>query len=228
MREERIGNQRLILGDCLTVMPTLGPVDAVVTDPPYGIGFEYNSHDDGNPETYRNLMRAVMPLMRIAAPFCAVTTGMKHHVWWYCEFKPDYTMSWHKPNQCSRSPLGGFNAWEPILLFGKTKAKVPHDCIVQSINTAQPDTGCHPCPKDKTAWSRLVKMLTLPGDTILDPFMGSGTTLVACQKLGRHGIGIEIDPEYFEIACRRVEEAARQPDLFIEPAPKPQQEAMDL
>jgi DNA modification methylase len=58
--------------------------------------------------------------------------------------------------------------------------------------------------------------------------MVSGTTLVACQKLGRYGIGIEIDPEYFEIACRRVEEAARQPDLFIEPAPKPQQEAMDL
>jgi len=65
-------------------------------------------------------------------------------------------------------------------------------------------------------------------NTILDPFMGSGTTLVACQKLGRYGIGIEIDPDYFEIACRRVDEAARQPDLFIEPAPKPQQEAMDL
>jgi DNA modification methylase len=64
--------------------------------------------------------------------------------------------------------------------------------------------------------------------TILDPFMGSGTTLVACQKLGRHGIGIEIDPDYFEIACRRVDEAARQPDLFIAPQPKPQQEAMDL
>ena len=64
--------------------------------------------------------------------------------------------------------------------------------------------------------------------TVLDCYMGSGTTLVACQKLGRHGIGIEIDPDYFEIACKRVEEAARQPDLFIADAPKPQQEAMDL
>lgn len=53
-------------------------------------------------------------------------------------------------------------------------------------------------------------------------------TNVACQKLGRHGIGIEIDPDYFEIACRRVEEAARQPDLFIEPTPKPIQEGFDL
>ena len=65
--------------------------------------------------------------------------------------------------------------------------------------------------------------------TILDPFMGSGTTLVACAKLGRKGIGIELDPDYFDISCRRVEEAYRQPDLFIEqPKPQPQQEGFDL
>ena len=64
--------------------------------------------------------------------------------------------------------------------------------------------------------------------TILDPFMGSGTTLVACQRLGRQGTGIELDPEYFAIACRRVDEAARQPDLFIAPASKPVQSALPL
>jgi len=64
--------------------------------------------------------------------------------------------------------------------------------------------------------------------TILDPFMGSGTTLVACQRLGRSGIGIELDPEYFDIACRRVDDAARQPDLLI-PAPRPpEQTALPL
>ena len=63
--------------------------------------------------------------------------------------------------------------------------------------------------------------------TILDPFMGSGTTGVACQKLGRAFIGIELDPEYFAIACKRVDEAMRQPDLFIAPAPdKPVQEVL--
>ena len=63
--------------------------------------------------------------------------------------------------------------------------------------------------------------------TILDPFMGSGTTLVACQRLGRSGTGIELDPEYFEIACKRVDEASRQPDMFVAaPKAEPQQEVL--
>ena len=64
--------------------------------------------------------------------------------------------------------------------------------------------------------------------TILDPFMGSGTTLVACAKMGRKGIGIELDPGYFDIACRRVEEAYRHPDMFVAPPKPAKQEAMDL
>ena len=62
---------------------------------------------------------------------------------------------------------------------------------------------------------------------ILDPFMGSGTTGVACAKMGRKFIGIEIEPRYFDIACRRIEEAYRQPRLFAEPAPKPQQLSLE-
>ncbi len=71
--------------------------------------------------------------------------------------------------------------------------------------------------------------VSLPGETILDPFMGSGTTLVACQRLGRMGTGIELDPEYFAIACKRVDEAARQPDLLIpQTHQQPVQEGFDL
>jgi site-specific DNA-methyltransferase (adenine-specific) len=69
---------------------------------------------------------------------------------------------------------------------------------------------------------------TNQGETVLDPFMGSGTTLVACAKLGRKGIGIELDPDYFDIACKRVEEAYRQPDLFVAPPKPPKQTDMDL
>ena len=68
---------------------------------------------------------------------------------------------------------------------------------------------------------------SLAGDTILDPFMGSGTTLVACAKMGRKGIGIEIDEDYFNIACKRVEEAYKQPDMFVE-QPKKKHEQGNL
>jgi DNA modification methylase len=67
-----------------------------------------------------------------------------------------------------------------------------------------------------------------PGRTVLDPFMGSGTTGVACIKLGRKFIGVEIEPKYFDIACRRISEAWKQPRLFEEPRVKPTQEALDL
>ena len=72
----------------------------------------------------------------------------------------------------------------------------------------------------------MVSRVSLPNETILDPFMGSGTTLVACAKLGRKGIGIELDPCYFETACRRVEQAYRQPDLFIPKPTPPKQEQL--
>lgn len=74
----------------------------------------------------------------------------------------------------------------------------------------------------------LIKDFAGPHGDILDPFMGSGTTLVACQRLGRHGTGIEMDPDYFDIACKRVDEATRQPDLFVAPPPAPTQQGFDL
>jgi site-specific DNA-methyltransferase (adenine-specific) len=73
----------------------------------------------------------------------------------------------------------------------------------------------HPCPKP-VAWMRwIVERASLPGETVFDPFMGSGTTGVACAKLGRKFIGIEIEPKYFDIACRRIEQAYAQPDMFV-------------
>ncbi|WP_299477043.1 site-specific DNA-methyltransferase [uncultured Paracoccus sp.] len=81
----------------------------------------------------------------------------------------------------------------------------------------------HETQKPVKLMVELIELFTNRSNTILDPFMGSGTTLVACQKLGRVGIGIEIEPKYFDIACRRVEEAMRQPDLFVETPAKPEQ-----
>mgnify|MGYP000972470560 FL=1 len=92
-----------------------------------------------------------------------------------------------------------------------------------------PRDRVHPNEKPVGMVEHFIQLHTSAGETVLDPFMGSGTTLVACQRLGRMGTGIEIDPEYFAIACKRVDEATRQPDMFIaEPKVAPVQEGFDL
>jgi DNA modification methylase len=154
IRERTIGNCRLIQGDCLAVMPLLGKVDAVVTDPPYGIGVDKTMHKQGGTQYGK-------------------AAAAKNH----------YKLS----------------DWdiEPI-----------SQELMDSVRRA-------------AKWQ-----VIFGGNYYSFPVMGSGTTLVACAKLGRHGIGIEIDPDYFDIACRRVEDAYKQPDLFVAREPQPVQEAL--
>lgn len=90
------------------------------------------------------------------------------------------------------------------------------------------ETAGHPAPMPYSLASDHIQTWTDAGETVLDPFLGSGTTGVACVKLGRNFIGIEIEPKYFDIACERIEAATRQADLFIAPAPKQKQEAFPL
>jgi site-specific DNA-methyltransferase (adenine-specific) len=91
-------------------------------------------------------------------------------------------------------------------------------------NRYQPGEIDHPSPKPVKLMEWVVS--NLDGETVVDPFCGSGTTGVACAKLGRKFIGIEIEPKYFDIACRRIEQAYAQPDMFVTPPAKPVQEAM--
>lgn len=86
----------------------------------------------------------------------------------------------------------------------------------------------HPNEKPIKLVNRFIRLHTIEGQTVLDPFMGSGTTGVACAKMGRKFIGIEIEPKYFDIACKRIEEAYRQPDMFVAPPIKYVQEQMKL
>lgn len=211
-KEVTIGDCRLLLGDCLEVLPLLGKVDAVVTDPPYGVGLNYASHDDSQLVEW-------LPLARTVARVVAFTPGVGN----FTSFpKPEWTLAWWKPNSMGRVCVG-FNTWEPVLVYGKATGKKTHDSFVVSVSP-QADTGNHPCPKP-VGWAEQV-IERVGGETILDPFMGSGTTGVACVKLGRKFIGIEIDEGYFEIACDRVRKAYSQPDMFVQRAPEPVQEAM--
>ncbi len=234
----------LYLGDCRDVLPALGKVDAVVTDPPYGVGltrktndFRDSRHfDDGaslqasvtyedTPEHVERLIReAIEPALELAGRG-AIFTGVRMLLSYPA---PASIGAVYVPNGAGRDRWG-FGCCQPILYYGKCpylaagKGSRPN-----SFSDNQPgETGIdHPCPKP-VAWMRwLVNRATLVGEAILDPFMGSGTTGVAAVKLGRKFIGIEIEPKYFDIACRRIEAALRQPDLFID-APRPmKQEAL--
>ena len=233
LRKEVIGNQTLLLGDCLEVMPTLGRVDAVVTDPPYGIDYRSGYATDALWAGGRVIAGDKTTAVRDAAlglvgSTPALVFGSRRAA---LPVNCRMVLVWDK------GPALGMGAldlpWKPsseeIYVTGKgfvgarDESNVLYCPPVQSMakNGRQ-----HPNEKPVSLIRRL--LLKCPAGTVLDPFMGSGTTIVACQKLGRSGIGIEIDPDYFEIACRRVEEAARQPDLFIAPAPKPIQEGFDL
>ena len=107
--------------------------------------------------------------------------------------------------------------------------KIPDSVIRCTRETSGGPDAEHPARFPVRFAVELVEPFTLGGETVLDPFMGSGTTGVACAKLGRKFIGIEIEPKYFDIACRRIEQAYKQPDLFIEkPKPAVQESFNDL
>ena len=107
------------------------------------------------------------------------------------------------------------------ILWGDDEPQAPN-----IMRMMPPRERVHPNEKPIRLIEQIVKRHSNVGTAILDPFMGSGTTLVACQKMGRAGTGIELDPDYYEIACRRVDEAARQPDMFVASTQKPVQESM--
>jgi len=223
IKEERIGGQRLILGDCLKVMPLLGEFDAVVTDPPYGIGMS------GGNVGYKGFNNFTRKDWDNSPPDVAIEyikeTGLEYIIW--------------GGNYFNLPPARCYLVWDKGAGFrGRTYAEselaitnmdanartLTHDPLAKGDYRGK----VHPTqkPVDVMTWCLgFVKN----AQTILDPFMGSGTTLVACQKLGRMGTGIELDPDYFDIACKRVDAATRQPDLFVEPpAPQPTQKDFEI
>ena len=206
---------RLINGDCLDVLRTLesGSVDAVVTDPPYNVGLKYSSTDDSR-DDYAEWSREWMEeLKRVCSGVIAVSIGQSNLSMWAKIAPPSWWLAWWKPAAMGRCVVG-FNNWEPIALYGRPKKAI---CDVIRA-TIKPDASLrgHPCPKPMEWATKQVEMLSRPGETVLDSFMGSGTTGVACVQTGRHFIGIEIDPGYFAIAEKRIAEAQNACPLFAE------------
>jgi len=222
MRIERIGDCVLYNADCREVLPTLGRVDAVVCDPPYGIGVEYGVFVDTQ-ENVAALATDWLPIARSIAARVAITPGNGSQ---YLYERPDWTLAWVTPAGAGSGPWG-FSCWQPILVYGAdpflSSGKGRRPDLIHHTETSEKNG--HPCPKPIHFMERLVERVSMPDDLIADPFMGSGTTGVACVKLGRRFIGIEIEEKYFDIACKRIEAATKEPRLPL-PEPKPVQTSL--
>ena len=221
MRVEKIGAATLYLGDCREILPALSAVDVVVTDPPYGISFPYEGYDD-TLQNLEDLIAAFVPQCRALAERVIITPGVSN-----VQRYPvaDWIGAWTWETTATFGKLG-FSQWQPILYYGKdlsgfgsVNGALKSDRIHFAGGSAKIDGaagGVHTCPKPLGFMKRLLTRFTNEGETILDPFLDSGTTGVAATQANRGFVGIEREPKYFDIACSRIEQAQRQGDLFIE------------
>ena len=209
-----IGDATLYHGDCLEILPILDKVDAVVTDPPYGMGYKSGGNSRNSisstgkrfTERVTNDNRAFDPSPWVSFDNC-VFTGAQHyydklpqggglHCWdKRGDYKPldqaDADMVWCKIFK----PCRVFHlVWRGICRHSENNKKIQH-------------------PTQKPI-ALMEWMLNMTNGSVMDPFMGSGTTGVACANLGRKFIGIEIERKYFDIACERIEAAYAQGRLF--------------
>jgi site-specific DNA-methyltransferase (adenine-specific) len=227
------GTVVLYNGDCLEILPKLpdGCADAVVTDPQYGVNAgasgrglvngEYAATEDTPDYVGRvcvTAVRSCVSKFRVVA----VTPGVR------CCFMydaPTWMGSAFCPAGCGLSPWG-FCCTHPILYYGKDPYGGKGSRPDSFRWTGATEENGHPCPKPVGWMIWMVERTSLYGASILDPFMGSGTTGVACVRLGRRFIGIELEPKYFDIACARIQRAFDDQSLFTHDQPKQEQAVM--
>lgn len=248
----RIGDAELWCGDCLEILPMLNKVDHLVMDPPYEAithaakasaarrirtdgGPQIQALDFDSIDAIRGKFMAVAPgkctgwlvvfcspegVGRWADEINATEAKYKRACVW---IKPDSTPQLN--GQCPAMGAENFVVAWCGQGYSKWNAGGKRGVYTHLTNPPDRHHG-HPTEKPWRLMADIVRDFTNPDDTICDPFMGSGTTGVACAKLGRKFIGVEIDPTYFKIACERIQKAYDQPDLFVPAPAKPVQEPL--
>jgi len=220
MIEPRYKSDRVELycADCLAVLPQLSGVDAVVTDGPYGIDFESNGQwftgsapIDGD-KTTDILLQVIGPTRPIPgvffySPYAPLPVKFRSVLVWnkggHVGIGGDRETCWKRDFEC-------IGVIDNLDLNGK------RDSAVLNYRALLPPPTGHFAEKPESLMRYLVQKVSQPVALILDPFMGSGTTGVAAMQTGRRFVGIEIDPTYYAIAEKRIEQASRQQLLFAE------------
>lgn len=226
MRKEQIGAATLYLADAFDILPSLGEVDCIITDPPYG------------PKTHARALTlkagSLSPLVDFDSiteeqfiAFCTHAVQLAKR-WVILSSEWRYVAAleraglplvrfgiWHKidsaPSFHGDRPASG---WEAIAILHREGKKRWNGGGHHAVWVCNVERGEHPTQKPLPLLLDWVKKFTDEGETVLDPFMGSGTTAVACLKLGRKFIGIEKREDYFNTARARIEAAHAQRDLF--------------
>lgn len=207
------GTCTIYLGDCREILPTI-TADVLVTDPPYGIEIGTSTDRrrdhklvkgsyDSFADTYEHFVEKIVPAINMALDRCrrgAVFSGPHIHE----QRKPDAIGGVYLPTAVARHTWG-FKSFLPVLFYGQAPAlnRGSKATAIRSVEQCHSDSE-HPCAKPLGFMRWLVDLASLTGDVVLDPFMGSGTTLRAAKDLGRKAIGIEISERYCEIAARRL------------------------
>ena len=215
--ETKLG--KLYHGDCLEIMKEFPKdhFDLCLTDPPYNaknIGPNKKEYDicEMQMKDYKNFCKKWFKKTKRISRNIVFTPGIAN-ISNYPQ--PYWIICWHKPAAYSFNRMGGFNAWEPIFIYGKPTKRIGQDYVlVNTLNFSKGPEKDHPCPKVFDLWWWLVYHFTDKDYIVLDPLIGSGTTGVVCENLGIRWVGIEMSERYCEITKERTLEASQQKKLF--------------
>ena len=221
---ETIGNATLYRADCLAVLPTLGVVDAVVTDPPYGLNEAAKTDKARDRASTKTRLGTKQPFKEFGTSnwdkepandwhIAAMRRSSAHQIIFggnHMELPPATCwLIWDKEN--SGDFADAEMAWTNLPKAVRLIRYMWNGMIRRERDVERE----HPTQKPIEVMRWCISHLPDDVETICDPFMGSGTTGVAAITLGKKFIGIEIDKRYFDVACRRIEEAQKQPDLLV-------------
>lgn len=246
-----IGAATLIFGDCLEILPTLDHVDHVISDPPY----EKEAHKKMR-RTKRNLQKGENADLDFAMITDSMRDDVARHgvrlsdgwLLLFCQAEAvglwrdaieaangryKRSMIWVKPDSSpqfnGQMPAMGYESMTLAWCgngYSSWNGGGGRGVFTHPVNVGR--DGRHPTEKPLPLMLQLIELFTDPGQLVLDPFMGSGTTGLACLMRGRRFIGIEQKRDYFDVACERLDKAMAQGDMFRAAMPKPRQVALDL
>ena len=189
----------LFLGDCLEVLPALGPVDLILADPPYNLGIDYATHDDDQDiDAFEDWCRSwhdALPDSQRTIIF----PGLARLPMWCNIRQPHAIGCWHIPGNPGRGFPWSFVEWEPFLYWG---GFMGGSSVYRHPINAHGIAAEHPCPKPLGLFKALIARAK--AQSVLDPFAGSGTSLIAAKSLGVRSVGVEVSEQYCELIVRRL------------------------